>query len=163
MHTHADGSITALAQSADVHLRVTGGYYRIAGLCDLPTLSAIGMLPSVNGTVLAAAFSSDGHSLAIAESRQIELWDTRSWQRGEPLGRTQRWFDAAFSHTGDRLATAGDDGTLRVWDPRATAVVESEQLADGKASARRPTHDRRRPRRVHADGVRRSRRVRCAS
>jgi hypothetical protein len=133
-HAH-DGSITALAQSADGHLLVTGGNDRTVRVWDATTLKAIAMLPSVNGTVLAAAFSPDGRSLAIAASRQIELWDTRSWHRGEPLGRTQSWFDAAFSHNGDRLVTAGEDGTLRVWDPRTTAVVESRQLADGAAAA----------------------------
>jgi hypothetical protein len=133
-HAH-DGSISALAQSADGHLIVTGGNDRMLRVWDATTLRAIATPPSVNGTVVAAAFSPDGRGLAIADSRQIELWDTRSWQRGEPLGRTQSWFDASFSHNGDRLVTAGDDGTLRVWDPRATPVVESQQLADGTAAA----------------------------
>ena len=133
-HAH-DGSISALAQNADGHVIVTGGNDRMLRVWDATTLKAIATLPSVNGTVVAAAFSPDGRSLAIAESRQIELWDTRSWQRGEPLGRTQSWFDASFSHNGDRLVSAGDDGTLRVWDARATPVVESQQLADGTAAA----------------------------
>jgi eukaryotic-like serine/threonine-protein kinase len=133
-HAH-DGPVASLAQSADGRLLVTAGNDGTVRVWDAATLKAIVMLPTGKGTLHAAAFSPDGRRLAIAESRQIELWDTRTWQRGEPLGRPQRWFDAVFSHHGDRLVTVGDGGTLRVWEPRATPVVESEQLADGNAAA----------------------------
>ena len=129
------GPIASLAQSSDGHLLVTAGNDGSVGVWDASTLRPVSALAATRDTILGAAFSPDGRTLAVAESRQIELWDTRSWRRGKPLGRAQRWLDVAFSQHGDRLATAGDGGTLRVWDPRGAAVVESEQLTDGDAAA----------------------------
>jgi len=133
-HAH-EGGIASLAQSADGRLLVSAGNDSTVRVWDAATLKSITSLSPAKGTVQAAALSPDGRALAVAESRQIELWDTRSWERGEPLGRSQRWFDAAFSHNGDRLVTASDSGMLRVWEPRATTVVASEQRSDGNAAA----------------------------
>jgi WD40 repeat protein len=130
-----DSSIASLAQSADGQLLVSAGNDGTVRVWDATTLKSVAVLPPSKGTVQAATFSPDGRMLAVAGSRQIELWDTRSWERRDPLGRPQRWFDAAFSHHGDRLVTAGERGTVRVWEPRATAVVESEQRTDGNAAA----------------------------
>jgi len=74
-------------------------------------------------------FSPDGETIAVAGSRNVRLWDSSS---GEELGfslagHTSVLRSIAYSRDGDRIVTAGADGTTRVWDARdgtALAVLD---------------------------------------
>jgi WD40 repeat protein/serine/threonine protein kinase len=68
------------------------------------------------------AYSPDGGTLACGDFRDVLLkfWDTRSGQelnflKGDTLGA----WNAAFSPTGDTLATASNTGKILLWDAKA--------------------------------------------
>jgi WD40 repeat protein len=69
--------------------------------------------------VMGVAFSPDGKFLATAESQSATIWSLATGQpqpvqvlRGH-LGLVKM---AAYHPNGERLATAGEDGTVRIWD-----------------------------------------------
>ena len=70
------------------------------------------------------SFSPDGRLLAVASGVGIWLYDS---QTGDPLrlleGHTRSVNSIAWSPGGDKLASGGNDATVRVWDP-----VEGQEL-----------------------------------
>ncbi|HLC03613.1 MAG TPA: WD40 repeat domain-containing protein [Anaerolineales bacterium] len=76
------------------------------------------------------AFSPDGTALASAggnsEDFAIRLWDVGSGLHLQTLqGHTSIVWGVAFSPDGQMLASASSDGTGKIWDWRAGAVIES--------------------------------------
>jgi WD40 repeat protein len=69
--------------------------------------------------VRAIAWSPDGKRLATGCSDfNIYIWDALTGRRRATLGgATGRITSLVFNHTGDLLASASFDGTIRLWDP----------------------------------------------
>ncbi|GAA1844220.1 hypothetical protein GCM10009687_07230 [Asanoa iriomotensis] len=70
------------------------------------------------GRINALAFSPSGQLLAAAAANVVAFFDVKS---GEPVGDKLRSDDEfistiAFSPRGDRIATGGDDHTVRLWN-----------------------------------------------
>src|SRR5204863_9319379 len=65
-------------------------------------------------------FSPDGSTVAVAGSRDVRLWDARSGaERAFRLtGHESVLRSVAYDRGGQRIVTAGADGTTRVWDAR---------------------------------------------
>jgi WD40 repeat protein len=83
------------------------------------------------------AFSPDGKRLASTHgpgatrgNGSIQVWDTTTWQEVMGLtGHTALCLGIGFSADGRRLASASNDGSVKVWDltkhmrPAATSVA----------------------------------------
>jgi WD40 repeat protein len=73
--------------------------------------------------VEAIALSPDGTAIAAAStnlsSAQIQVWKTNGDSLFSLVGHEHRVMALAFSHDGGRIATGGQDGTVKIWE-RAT-------------------------------------------
>jgi eukaryotic-like serine/threonine-protein kinase len=130
-----DGQVGSLAISVNGRLIAVGGADRTARVFDAVTLAPTAMLSTESGVIRSVAFSMDGARLAVAAWSGVEQWDTRTWRRLAPaLGRAQSWSDAEFSGDGSRLVSAGEDGTIRVWELQPRPITEAIQTADAHAA-----------------------------
>ena len=109
-----------IAFSPDGRTIATSGGDKTVWLWDMWTRERRGPL-RVDGNGAALAFSPDGR-LATADATQIVLWDVGAQPpRGHRFSTNGSAFWAlAFSKDGRTLATAGTDGTVRLWDVQSS-------------------------------------------
>jgi predicted NACHT family NTPase len=72
-----------------------------------------------SGWVNSVAFSRQGILATASNDQTIRLWDAETGKaHGQPLtGHTGAVRGVAFSWDGERLASAGDDAAVRLWNP----------------------------------------------
>ncbi|MEM7246801.1 MAG: WD40 repeat domain-containing protein, partial [Acidobacteriota bacterium] len=81
---------------------------RVAGRPDLETWSLVAD---------ALAFTPDGRELIAATGSEIERWDVATRRRGDRLSGHHDLVRAlACSPTSQRVASASEDGTIRIWN-----------------------------------------------
>lgn len=70
-------------------------------------------------------FSADRKYLAVAAGNVVNVWRTGTWKPAGTLhGHRKRIVALSFSHRGNRLVTASDDGRARIWDiPSGRSIV----------------------------------------
>lgn len=111
-----NGGIYAVDFSADDRLIATGGWDRAVRLWDVASGKPLGTLEGHTSDVWSVAFAPYGNVLAsVGEDREVRLWDAATQQPlPTRIGHTGTLYTAEFSSSG-QLATAGRDGTARVW------------------------------------------------
>jgi hypothetical protein len=110
------GGVYGISFSADDSLVATGGWDRVVRIWDSASGKPLGTLEGHTSDVWAVEFAPSGHLLAsVGEDRDVRLWDARKLKEIPTLvGHTGTIYAMAFSKEG-LLATAGRDGTTRLW------------------------------------------------
>ncbi|MET0526582.1 MAG: BTAD domain-containing putative transcriptional regulator [Nocardioides sp.] len=86
----------------------------------------------IEGNTIGVEFDPSGALLASTRLIEgvVDVWDSGTGSRVSTLeGHTGIVTDLAFDADGERLATASDDGSVRVWDPRAGELQVTLRLA----------------------------------
>ncbi len=81
-------------------------------------------------SVIAAAISPDGLTLALAEGMDIHLWSTKSGNELPKLELGEVTMGLAFTPDGSRLVTTGLD-KVSVWDVRRGKRLHTQTFSDG--------------------------------
>ncbi len=112
-----DGSVTALALSADRALIVTGGSDGKARLWRQQDLSPVIAIPAHTGVVNAVALSPDAATVVTAGAdRLVKLWDRNTGALLKTFtGHTAAVNALAITPNGQYLASGGADNFIKVW------------------------------------------------
>ena len=111
------GAVLAVAFSPDGTLLASGGKDKSVLVHNLATRASQKF--RAPNSVNAVAFSPDGHILAAvgdAPEAAVRLWDLDTGQERTWQGHTGHVYGLAFSPSAPRLATCGDDDTVRLWE-----------------------------------------------
>ncbi|HKB36053.1 MAG TPA: hypothetical protein VKD72_06340, partial [Gemmataceae bacterium] len=125
--------VNSVAFSRDGKLLATGDRDNVAHLWNGETGEHLEALRGHTAPVRKVAFNRDGSRLATAsEDGTVVVWDTEKRSTGEGIriegkqlfqlyGHKNEVLDVEFSPDGRRLATAGKDRTVKVWNAEAHA------------------------------------------
>lgn len=133
-HTH---TARVMAFSPDGGRIAVGGYLGQTRVLDLATRQPLAVLPNTN-FIHALEFSPDGHLLAVASDRDVQLWDARAFTlvRELPGAVAPVLFSRDGRHlltyrqppSGQRTAPLEEDWQLDLWDTEAWTVLRSITL-----------------------------------
>ncbi len=138
------GWVTTVAFSPDGTRVASGGYDNVVRIWDPNTFQET-MLPLVGHTmrIRSLVFSKDGRRiLSAADDGTARLWDLEPATDGSAVppvifgainrdGKQAELHGADLSPSGNRVATAGNDTFLRVWDVATGQQIAAQSHADG--------------------------------
>ena len=90
------------------------------------------LLARLEGNAIGLVFAPSGDLLASTRMAEgvVDVWDAGTEKRVSSLeGHTGIVNDLAFDPAGERVATAGADGSVRIWDPRTGEQQVALRLA----------------------------------
>ncbi len=124
----SDQSCHTLAWTPDGRRLLSGSYDKTVGIWDAATLEELGRLEHPSGLYF-LALSADGRTLAATQGPALWLWDLETRAHSGTLeGHSSSVVDLAFAPDGSRLASAGRDRRVKVWDPAALVERFSIEL-----------------------------------
>lgn len=102
---------------------------REQGRLDLPPIPQSHLRPAVQGL----AFSPDGQALAVAAGTQVFVFDLpRRYLRGNMNVHANQVTSVAFAPSNRLIATASQDGSVRLWDVEALSEKTAYDWKIGK-------------------------------
>ncbi|HEV7558355.1 MAG TPA: WD40 repeat domain-containing protein, partial [Kofleriaceae bacterium] len=128
--TIATGAVTAVADGGGPHLRVDPTGHRIAlkgaGTVFIRAIDTGAMIAklAIGADIVNLRFSNDGRRIAVrTRDRSVKLWDIDA---NRALVSVDDVAMEGFATSPDgRFATAGDDGTVRIWDTATSRLLET--------------------------------------
>src|SRR5207245_5223237 len=85
-------------------------------ISDIVQMNEIAGLFEQPGCILSVSFSPDGRTVASGNDHLVTLWDVAQGQISTRLKHSTWVRSVMFSHDGTRLATCGEDTTVRLWN-----------------------------------------------
>jgi WD40 repeat protein len=131
------GGARGVAFSPDGCQLASAGGDKTVRIWDTTTGAEVRVLTGHTESVVSVAFSPDGHLLASGGGdNTIRVWDTATGAElyqltghirpsGKVPGDPVMVWGVAFSADGCYLASAGDDGTVRVWDTETRHMLRT--------------------------------------
>jgi WD40 repeat protein len=105
-----------VAFSGDGRLLATAGQDEVIGVHDAATGKRTRTLRGHAGAVRALTFGPHGQIASGGDDKAVRLWDTAGQELLALQGHTEAVRAVVFSRNGHFLASASDDGTIKIRD-----------------------------------------------
>jgi WD40 repeat protein/serine/threonine protein kinase len=92
-----------------------------------PLTSELARFPSNSNRMWSFALSPDGSQIATTDDTSAQIWDAHTYQRLWVLAHGDVVYGVVYSTDGARLATAANDGRVRIWDAASGGLVRELQ------------------------------------
>jgi WD40 repeat protein/tRNA A-37 threonylcarbamoyl transferase component Bud32 len=108
--------VHAVAFSPDARQLATAGQDEAIRVWDAATGELTQTMRGHAGAVRGLAYNPKGQLASVGDDKAVRLWDRVGQELLALRGHTEPIRTVAFSPDGHRLASASDDGTIKVWD-----------------------------------------------
>jgi len=127
-------AVKAVAFSPAGDMLASGGADRVVRVWGVRGRREIAVLQGHATMIRALGYLRDGTLVSFGRADEVKLWSVEAQSRDVLYG-IDRWVeDLRFVAGGTRVAAAGRDGTLAVWDRASGRLVGKSRAVPGKAA-----------------------------